>query len=180
VSRSFVVLANMCCATPSPHNRRVARRRPVRTTSVSLAINRSRGVNWTPPPPSSPPQPFRLQVMDKPALVKWAVKTSLASVVAQGKAAASDGGGTAGGGLSVAQLEAICARAADAPDGEKVAAGDFGTRAHAAIDRIIRGDGAGDAAGAAGDGGDIAAVVAGFQRWYATSGLRLSPLGDVM
>jgi hypothetical protein len=73
-------------------------------------------------------------------------------------------------------FEAMLDKAAGAADSIKDNAADFGTRAHAAIDAIIREDAHADRLVTP----DIAKVVEGFKKWYAESGLVLSSAGDTV
>lgn len=137
-----------------------------------------------------------LSILDKAALVPWAVRTSLDVVRRELTAQVAAGcpnlapppppppqpAGAPEAAPSppppppappAAWVESVLARAAAAPDDAKSAAASFGTRAHAAIDAIIRGEPA-----PAPVEPDVARVVDGFRRWYARSGIVLCPAGD--
>ena len=121
-----------------------------------------------------------LSVLDKAALVPWAVRTSL-NVVRQelhtqralGFEALRDGTeATDRAGVGAAWVEAVLDRAARAPDETKNAAAGLGTRVHAAVDAIIKGVDPGPL------DPDVLPAVDGFRSWYARSGMTLSPAGD--
>ena len=114
-----------------------------------------------------------LNVMDKAFLVPWAVRLSL-DVVREDLVARESGGSGAGTEAAAAApgwIERLLARASAAADTQRKQSADFGTRAHAAIDAIVKG-------GEPLVSDDIAPVVAGFRAWLAASGLTLSPIGD--
>ena len=68
-------------------------------------------------------------------------------------------------------LEETLSKAESRPEDIKLQSADFGTRAHAAIDQIIRG-----VETTVTD--DIRTVVEGFRKWHAKSGLKLHYAGD--
>lgn len=124
---------------------------------------------------------------DKSGLVSWSVKTVLDAVRASAASA-----------KTASEVVAELDHAAGAPNRVKEAAAAFGTRAHAAIDAIIKSGGAtttttppaaaagkeavvSSDTGAAGEADEaIQPVVEGFRRWHAASGLRLFPAGDTL
>eukprot|EP01138_Halocafeteria_seosinensis_P002053 gb/GECG01002102.1/.p1 GENE.gb/GECG01002102.1/~~gb/GECG01002102.1/.p1 ORF type:complete len:453 (+),score=51.01 gb/GECG01002102.1/:1-1359(+) len=106
-----------------------------------------------------------LNVLDKGGLVPWAVKQSLEVVRNEFQKHGEDAK------FTKEWLEDTLSKAESRPEDIKVQSADLGTRAHAAIDQIIRGveptitD-------------DIRTVVEGFQKWHANSGLKLHYAGD--
>lgn len=108
--------------------------------------------------------PAVLGVLDKPGLAKWAVRLSLGRVRRElGSPDARPG--------ERAWVDQTLARAEGEADAIKDAAADFGTRAHAAFDTLVRGSTPVVDA-------DLRRVVDGFQRWRDQSGLDLNPVGD--
>ena len=93
-----------------------------------------------------------LGVLDKGALLPWAVRTSLDAVRAEVQARLQSRGD-----LDAEWLDGALRRAAAAPDYAKNAAADVGTRVHAAIDAVIRGAPPGPSLPP-----DVAPAVAGF------------------
>ena len=129
-----------------------------------------------------------LSVLEKAALVPWAVRTSLEVVrrALSGQAAAgcpdllpppqataAPPAPDAPAAPSSSWIESLIKRASAAPDEIKIASATFGTRTHAAIDAIIAGRPPSGPLAA-----DIAPAVEGFRRWYAASGIILCPAGD--
>ena len=116
-----------------------------------------------------------LQVLDKSFLVPWAVRLSMdvvrEALVARESAATAAAGDAPATPSGPGWIEELVVRASTAAETQRKLAADFGTRAHAAIDTIIKG-------GVPVITDDIAPVVAGFSRWYASSGITLSPAGD--
>lgn len=121
-----------------------------------------------------------LDMINKPGLIPWAVKTSLECVRAETAAQPA---------LSADHLDVALKSATGAVDRHKKAAAEFGTRCHEAINAIITqgqdatllaGEGADPSSGAASVDADIRNVVEGFKRWYAGSGLQLHSAGDTV
>lgn len=71
-------------------------------------------------------------------------------------------------------MDELFREAAGAADAVKTSAADVGTRAHAVIDELVRGNVPERVEE------DVAGVVSGFQRWLPQSGLRLDSRGDVV
>ena len=111
-----------------------------------------------------------LGVLDKGALLPWAVRTSL-DAVRTGLRERGTFDATVPDDSD--WLDGLLKRAATAPDDVKNAAADIGTRVHAAIDAIVCGAPPPDDLAP-----DVAPAVEGFRRWFASSGLQLSPAGD--
>lgn len=116
-----------------------------------------------------------LNVLDKAFLTPWAVRLSL-DVVRKELEQRQVGDGKGSIPTTKEWVENLLAQASAAPDAVRNSSAAFGIRAHAAIDAIIRGEPM--PADLAGDT-EIAPVVEGFRRWYASSGIVLCPAGDM-
>jgi PD-(D/E)XK nuclease superfamily len=131
-----------------------------------------------------------LNVLDKSALVPWAVRTALGRV--REELGASDAAALQRLLEPVpcavpgrVRLDEVLDLAAQEADRVRDGAADFGTRAHAVMDRVIRGEfGPGESV----DRGAVLAacdpdtwpVLQGFLTWMRQTPLRLLPMGDSM
>lgn len=132
-----------------------------------------------------------LNVLEKAALLPWAIRICLDDVRRSLKQHRNRAGDVL---PSEDAIDKLLARAATAPDSIKNSSASFGTRVHA-VSGIVRPDAlnltpnsAAQAIDAIITGmtprppvpSDIAATVAGFEAWYATSGIRFASAGDTM
>ena len=125
-----------------------------------------------------------LGMLDKSALVPWAIRTSLdvvkSELTSQVEMGCADlipqsslSGAPPQSDNPSTWIQRLIDKAAAAPDAAKSTAASFGTKAHEAIDAIIKGEPSPFEADS-----DVAPVVEGFRRWYAGSGIVLCPAGD--
>ena len=111
-----------------------------------------------------------LGIIAKPALVPWAKREAL-SVVQDELMKRLGGQNSATITLDKSWIENILRDSRRRPDQLKDAAADLGTKAHALIDRIVRGEQVAEIPA------EIEAPVKAFQQWWAKSGIELV-LGD--
>ncbi len=153
-------LSSTVCGLASPTLRRVSR-------------NYSRFYEVDGHPDLFPSVTSVLNVLDKPGLKYWAVKQTLLSTADELAASQAEAG------ERPLTADEIRQRVMQCQGADRVAlqkAGDFGTRAHDAIDQLIAGSRGEDLCIDA----DIKQTVKNFWDWWVESGVTLDPRGDTM